>query len=76
MVRIAMPFDGTPPDIADGDEVEIRDAYDVWHPTVARSGPRYDQPNAVGRRCYLTVAVDHPGLGVVNWPAEDVRPVS
>ncbi len=70
-----VPFDGTPPQVADGDQVEIRDSSGVWHRAVAKSEPRYDQPNAIGRRCYLTVAVDHPSLGVVNWPAEDVRPV-
>jgi len=40
---------------------------------VARSEPRYDTGNALGGRCYLTVAVSLPGGRIVNWPAEAVR---
>ncbi len=69
-----MPYDGTPPDVAAGDPVEIRDAAGDWHPTVARSAARYDYGTAIGRQCWLTVAVDGPRTGaVVNWPAEHVR---
>lgn len=75
MAAHAVPFDGTPPDVKAGEPVEVRDAYGRWHRTVARSEPRYDMPNALGRTCYLTVAVDALGADppVVNWPAEDVR---
>ncbi len=75
MAAKAVPFDGTPPAVKAGDLVEIRDAYGEWHPTVAKSEPRYDFANAVGRRCWLSVAVVRETSGhIVNWPAEDVRP--
>lgn len=74
--RTAVPFDGTPPAVGPGDPVDIQDAHGVWWPAVARSEPRYDWPRAIGRRCYLTVAVDGRPFGwagAVNWPAEHVR---
>jgi hypothetical protein len=77
--RTAVRFEGTPPPIKPGDSVEIRDANGEWHRAVARSEPRYDWSNAIGRLCYLTVsvtsqAIEHAWTGPVNWPAEDVRP--
>ncbi len=74
MTAKAVPFDETPPAVDWGDPVEIRTADGTWQPAVARSEPRYDFDNAVGRRCWLTVAVVLPGSrDIVNWPAEDVR---
>jgi hypothetical protein len=67
------PFDGTPPDVHDGDTVEVRDAAGNWHRARCGSEPRYDVGAAGGRTCWLTVRVD-PGEGWVNWPAGDVRP--
>lgn len=74
MAVTAVMFNGEPPNVADGDRVEVREASGTWRPTVARGAARYDFPNAIGRWCYLTVPVDWPGAGsVVNWPAEHVR---
>lgn len=42
MTARTVPFDGTPPAVGDGDPVEIRTAAGVWHPAIAKSGPRYD----------------------------------
>lgn len=67
-----MPFQGTPPNVGDGDQVEVRDAAGNWHPARCGSVPRYDVSSGVGRTCWLTVRVD-AGDGWVNWPAEDVR---
>lgn len=68
-----VPFDGTPPAVRAGDQVDIRDAFGRWRRVEARSEPRYDEVNALGGRCYLTVAAPMPDGSVVNWPAEDVR---
>lgn len=74
MTGLLVHFDGTPPEVAPGDQVEIRTAGGMWLQATARSEPRYDRPNAIGRKCYLTVSVDTPNWDhPVNWPAEDVR---
>lgn len=67
-----MPFNGTPPDVEDGDLIEVRDANGNWHPARCGSTPRYDVANTLGRRAWLTVRAD-AGDGWANWPAEDVR---
>ena len=71
-------FTGPRPDVKAGDPVECRDAGGVWRRMIARSEPRYDEVNALGGKCYLTVAVAAvPGRDPwVNWPAEDVRPIA
>jgi hypothetical protein len=74
------PFDGQPPPVKPGDQVEIRDAHGKWWPAVAVSKPRYDFDRGIPPRTHLTVAVDgRPPFrwaGPVNWPAEHVRPAS
>lgn len=67
------PFTGTPPDVDDGDVVEVRDADGRWHSARCGSAPRYDT-TVGGRTAWLTVRVD-VGDGWVNWPAEAVRPI-
>lgn len=67
------PFTATLPPVGPGDSVEIRTADGVWYRSVARSGPRYDEPSALGGICFMSVAVDYPDGAVVNWPAVDVR---
>lgn len=78
--RTAVRFDGTPPAVQAGDPIEIQSYDGTWWPACARSEPRYDWQRAIGRRCYLTVAVDgrapYRWAGPVNWPAEHVRPAS
>ncbi|HEY5987345.1 MAG TPA: hypothetical protein VIV12_13365 [Streptosporangiaceae bacterium] len=79
---VNIPYDGTPPDVGPGDEVRCRTANGDWVRHVARSTPRYDRDNAIGGRCFLTVAVTpldewrdlRDDARWVNWPAEDVRP--
>lgn len=73
MARTREPFDGTPPDVRDGDRIEVRNAYDDWLPAVAKSAPRYDHANAHGS-CWLSVSVQLSNGRVLNWPAEHVRP--
>ncbi len=70
-----VPFKGVPPQVRDGDPVEVRTATGEWVRTTAKSEVRYDTANAIGNRCWLTVAVVLPDLSIVNWPAEDVRAV-
>lgn len=69
-----VPFGGQPPLVTEGGAVWVRDAGGEWHLCTARSKARYDTANALGGRCYLTVAVSQPDdHRWVNWPAEDVR---
>jgi hypothetical protein len=56
-----MPFFGDPPAVKAGDRVQIQTADGQWVERTALSEPRYDRPNAVGKRCYLTVLVDLDG---------------
>lgn len=67
-----VPFDGDPPSVKDGDAIEIRDGSGNWHPSIAKSAPRYDLANAIGK-CWLTVSVVLASGDICNWPAEDVR---
>lgn len=70
---ILVAFEGERPAVGPGDPVECRTVTGGWRQMVARSEPRYDTGNALGGRCYLTVAVSLPGGRIVNWPAEAVR---
>lgn len=75
-MTVHIAFTGPRPDVKPGDRVECRTIDDNWWVTTARSGPSYDDANAIGGRCFLTVAVGPWGdLPSVNWPAEDVRTV-
>lgn len=75
MSAILVYFEGDPPPVSAGDVIEVRTTSGEWHRKVAKSAPRYDEANARGGRCYLTVSVTHEGLGHdINWPTEDVRP--
>jgi len=62
-----------------GDPVEVRTAFDVWQPAVARSGVEGTHAMRDGRwrkiHDFPVVWVALPGYdGQMPWPAEDVRP--
>jgi len=76
-----IPFAGEFPDVGTADRIDCRTAFGDWVQKIALGPARYDQRNAMGGKCYLTVPVaevddwerDHIAAKSVNWPAEDVR---
>jgi hypothetical protein len=58
-----------------GDPVEVRTAFDVWQPAVARSGVEPTHRDGKKIHDFPVIWVALPGVAEpMPWPATDVRP--